>query len=174
MPKVLPRLAACAATALLLTLPAHAGFLDPDWSGLTIDGVAAPDWISGVNDGDFIGMCSGCDESLMLQVQARRDDGTGARVHSGETTAKTYTEIGQANAEQLGNGAEYYGTEEVAFASAKGFKTSAKGATGDYSATYQLWDDGHQLIVRVYGADQAKVDDLAAKTFAAAAPLTFD
>ncbi|WEK05115.1 MAG: hypothetical protein P0Y65_02350 [Candidatus Devosia phytovorans] len=174
MPKPFARLAgAFAVLALFAPLPAFAEFLDPDWSDLTIEGVAAPDWLAGVNDGDYIGMCSGCDETLMLQVQARPDDGTGGRVHSGETTAETWTEIGQANAAQLGNVAEYYGTETLDFASAKGFKTSAKGATGDFSATYQLWDDGHQLIVRVYGADQEQVDSLAQTAFKAAAPLAF-
>jgi len=175
MPNLFPRLTgALLALTLLAPLPALAEYLDPDWSDLTIDGVAAPDWISGVREGDFIGMCTSCEGSLMLQVQARADDGTGSRVASGETTADTWTEIGKANAAQLGNGAEYYSTEDVTFASAKGFRTSAKGATGDYSATYQLWADNQQLIVKVYGADQDRVDELATQVFDAAAPLTFN
>ena len=171
----LPRLAsAFAALAILAPLPAAAEFLDPDWSDLSIDGIAAPDWLSGVNEGDFVGMCTTCEGTMMFQVQTRPDDGTGGRVHSGVTTTETYTEIGKTNAAQLGNGAAYYGTEAVDFAAAKGFKTSARGATGDYSATYQLWDDGQQLIVRVYGADQDQVDSLADTVYEAAAPLTFN
>lgn len=168
------RLAALAIAAMTLApLPAAAEFLSPDWSTLKIEGVGEPDWIAGVRDGEYIGMCTGCDETLMLQVRTTRDDGTGERVRSGETNAATYTDLGKANAEKLGDGSAYYGTEDVEFASAVGFKTSARAATGDYSASYQLWDDGQQLIVRVFGKDQARVDDTAAKAFAAAAPLTF-
>lgn len=169
-------IAAFATALCLLTglhLPAAAEYLSPDWSGLTIDGVAAPDWIAGVRDGDYIGMCTACDGTMMLQVQTRPDDGTGSRVKSGETTAATYTELGEANAAQLGNGAEYYGTEDIAFASALGFKTMARTATGDYASTFQLWGDGQQLIVKVYGKGQKQVDRLASKVFDAAAPLTF-
>jgi hypothetical protein len=94
-------------------------------------------------------------------------------VHSGETTAKTYTEIGKANAAAIGGGADYFGTEDIEFASAKGFSTSALAATGDYSATYQLWSDGQQLVVKVMGKDQDEVAALAARAYQAAAPLTF-
>lgn len=170
----LPRLVpALAALALLAPLPAQAEYLDPDWTDFTVDGIEEPDWLAGMRNGDYIGMCNTCDSTMMLQVQTGPDDGTGGRVHSGETTAKTYTQIGRANAEKFGNGAAYYGTEAIDFATAKGFKTSAKTAMGDYSSTYQLWDDGHQLIVRVLGADQAEVERIADKVYEAAAPLTF-
>lgn len=174
MPKKTARLAAfILAATTFAPLPAMAEFLDPDWSTLTIEGVSEPDWVAGVREGDYIGMCTSCDETLMLQVQTGRDDGTGERVRSGETTAASYTEQGKANAQTLGGGAEYYDTKDIDFASAVGFKTSARAGTGHYSASYQLWSDGRQLIVRVFGKDQAQVEDIAAKAYAAAAPLTF-
>lgn len=166
-------LASLAAVLAFTPLPAFAEFLAPDWSELVIEGVAPPDWSAGVNDGDYVGMCVACDGSLMLEVRVVPDDGTGGRVHSGETTVETYTRIGQSNAEQLGNGAAYYGTKAVTYASAKGFRTSARGATGDYSSTYQLWSDGQQLLVRVFGENQSQVKALARKAYEAAAPLTF-
>ncbi|WP_375452369.1 hypothetical protein [uncultured Devosia sp.] len=165
--------AAFAALAALAPLPAAAEFLAPDWSSLRIKGVAAPDWIAGVREGSYIGLCTSCDGNLMLQVQTVADDGTGERVRSGQTSAQTYTDIGQANAKQMGHGAAYYGTEAVDFASAVGFKTRALTAAGDYSTSYQLWSDGQQLVVKVYGKDQARVDRLADTAYAAAAPLTF-
>ena len=171
--KLARRAALGAALAASMSVPTFAEFLSPDWSGLSIEGVSEPDWIAGVRDGDYIGMCVACAETMMLQVQVLRDDGTGERVRSGVTTAQSYTQLGQANAARLGGEAAYYGTEAIAFASAIGFKTEARGATGDYSSTYQLWGDGQQLLVRVHGADQAEVAALAERTFAAAAPLTF-
>jgi hypothetical protein len=94
-------------------------------------------------------------------------------VRSGETTAQTYNELGKANAARLGGDSAYYGTEELTFASAMGFKTQARAATGDYSATYQLWSDGQQLVVRVYGKDQSMVEKIGESAYRAAAPLTF-
>ena len=167
------RLMATFAVALALTLPATAEFLSPNWSGLNIKGVDEPDWIVGVQHGAYIGMCVTCDGTLMLQVQVLPDDGTGSRVRSGETTAESYTALGAANAAQLGGTSAYYGTKLVNFASAVGFKTRARTAAGDYSATYQLWSDGQQLVVKVYGKDQSIVDTLAERVFGAAAPQTF-
>jgi hypothetical protein len=46
-------------------------------------------------------------------------------------------------------------------------------ATGDYASTYQLWSDGKQLLIRVYGKDQSMVDNIAEKAYSAAAPQTF-
>ena len=162
-----------AAAFAMLPLTASAEFLNPDLNQLTIESVGAPNWIAGVRDGTYIGMCTGCDGTMMLQVQILDDDGTGDRVRSGETTPERYTEIGKINAEKLGGDAAYYDTETVKFASAVGFRTSARIATGDYSVTYQLWDDGKQLVVKVYGADQTMVDALAEKAYTAAAPLSF-
>lgn len=159
--------------AAVCPVPAAAEFLSPNWSDLAIEGVEPPDWFAGVREGNFIGMCMGCAETLMLQVQTTRDDGTGGRVHSGETTAQTYTELGQANAARLGGDAAYYGTEDIAFGPARGFSTSARSAAGDFASTYQLWSDGQQLIVKVYGKDQSAVEDLAERAYTAAAPLTF-
>jgi hypothetical protein len=162
-----------AATLALMPLAAHAEFLNPDLNQLTIESVAAPDWIAGVRDGAYVGMCTTCDGTMMLQVQVLDDDGTGGRVRSGETTPERYTEIGTANAAKLGGDAAYFGTERIDFASAVGFRTSARIATGDYSVTYQLWDDGKQLVIKVYGPDQTQVDALAQKAYTAAAPLSF-
>ncbi|WMT91565.1 hypothetical protein [Pelagibacterium sp. H642] len=109
----------------------------------------------------------------------RHDAARGARcprrweIRSGETTAQTYTEIGEANASQMGGEAAYYGTKEIAFASAVGFVTQARTATGDFAVSYQLWSDGQQLIVRVYGKDQAAVEEIGARAYEQAAPLTF-
>lgn len=163
----------CLPLILAAALPAQAEFLSPDWADLSVKEISGPDWIAGARDGGFIGMCTGCDGTMMLEVRTVPDDGTGGRVHSGETTAETYTEIGQANAERLGGDTAYYGTEAIDFASAKGFVTSARIATGNYSISYQLWDDGQQLLIRVYGADQAKTEEIAAAVFEAAAPMTF-
>lgn len=162
-----------AAALALLPLAAQAEFLNPDLNALKIEAVTEPDWIAGVRDGDYIGMCTTCDGTMILQVQILDDDGTGGRVRSGETTPERYTEIGKANATKLGGDADYFGTERVDFASAVGFRTSARLATGDYSVTYQLWDDGKQLVVKVYGPDQTMVDALAEKAYTAAAPLSF-
>lgn len=167
------RAAALAAVLAAAPLPAMAEFLSPDWSSFSISGIEQPDWVAGEREGNYIGMCLTCGETLMFQVQTLPDDGTGGRVKSGETTAETYTEIGKANAERLGSGAAYYGTEDISFASAVGFKTSAMTATGDYASTYQLWDDGQQLIVKAYGKDQKRVEKLAKDAFTAAAPMTF-
>ena len=162
-----------AAAFAVLPAAAEAEFLNPDLNHLTIDSVSAPNWIAGVRDGAYVGMCTSCEGTMMLQVQILDDDGTGERVRSGATTPERYTEIGKTNAEKLGGDAAYYGTETVEFASAVGFRTSARIATGDYSVTYQLWDDGKQLVVKVYGADQTMVDALAEKAYTAAAPLSF-
>ena len=166
----------CLGLALLVAmapLPAQAEFLDPDWSSFAIDGVAAPDWIAGENDGAYIALCTACEGSMMFQVQVLPDDGTGERVAAGVTTPETFTQIGKANAQNLGGTADYYGTEAIDYASGQGFSTRARGATGDYSATYQLWSDGKQLLVKVYGSDQAEVERLAGRVYKAAAPLTF-
>lgn len=173
MIKFLRRLSALFITLGLLINPAAAEFLAPDWSKLSIEGISEPDWITGIRDGAFIGMCGACEESVMLQVQDLADDGTGGRVRSGETTTETYTALGEANAAKLGGDSAYYGTEPLTFASAVGFTTRARIATGDYSATYQLWSDGHQLLVKVYGANQATVYSVAERAFRAAAPATF-
>lgn len=162
-----------AVVVALLPIAAQAEFLNPDLGTLQIESVTEPDWIAGMRDGAYIGMCTGCEGTMMLQVQILDDDGTGGRVRSGETTPERYTQIGKINAEKLGGDAAYYGTETVKFASAVGFRTSARIATGDYSVTYQLWDDGKQLVVKVYGADQTMVDALAEKAYTAAAPLSF-
>lgn len=170
---------ACLASATvfglaLAPLTAQAEFLSPTFEAFAIDGVAAPEWISGARDGGFIGMCGECPGGMMmLEVKVLPDDGTGGRVKSGETTAEQYTKLGRANAAQLGGESAYYGTERINRGEAVGFKTSAKAATGDFSATYQLWSDGKQLVVRVYGKDQSMVDSIAEKTYNAAAPLTF-
>jgi len=168
---------AAAATATLLTfcaLPASAEFLAPDLAALEIEGIATPDWTAGVREGSYIGLCTSCEGNLMLQVQILNDDGTGSRVRSGETTADRYTEIGTANAAKLGGDAAYYSTERVDFGSgAVGFLTKARTAIGDYATTYQLWSDGKQLVVKVYGSDQNAVDDVAMKAYTAAAPLSF-
>lgn len=156
-----------------LVQPAVAEFLSPDWSNLSVKGIGEPDWITGIRDGAYIGMCGACDGTIMLQVQVLPDDGTGSRVRSGDTTAETYTALGEANAAKLGGESAYYGTEPLSFASAVGFKTRARAATGDYSATYQLWSDGQQLVVKVYGTDQAKVESLAEIFYQTAAPITF-
>ena len=165
--------AAFTALVILTPLPAVAEYLAPDWSSLSIKDVSEPDWIAGVRDGAYIGMCTTCDGTMMLQVQVLPDDGTGGRVRSGQTTPETYTALGQANAAQLGGSSAYYGTEAIEFASAVGFKTRARAATGDYSATYQLWSDGQQLVVKIYGKDQSAVDRVALAAFKAAAPQTF-
>ncbi|QQR40494.1 hypothetical protein [Devosia rhizoryzae] len=164
-----------AAALLVVSAPlsAQAEFLDPDWSAFSIEGVAAPDWIAGENDGNYIALCTACEGTMMFEVKVLPDDGTGGRVASGETTADRFTEIGSANAATLGGDADYYGTEDIEYGSAQGFSTRARGATGDYSATYQLWNDGKQLLIRVYGADQAEVDAMASKVYEAAAPVTF-
>lgn len=166
---------ACLASALTFApIGARAEFLNPDLSGLVIDGVKEPEWIAGVRDGAFIGMCAGCGgATVMLQVAIGDDDGTGGRVRSGETTTERYTELGKANAAQLGDESAYIGTERIDFGSAVGFKTKAKAATGDFAASYQLWSDGKQLLVRVYGPDEAMVDTTAANAYKAAAELTF-
>lgn len=161
------------AAVVTLTIPAMAEFLSPDWSELSIVGVSESDWIAGVRDGDYVGMCLTCDGTLMLQVQVLPDFGTGGRVRSGETTAESYTALGEANAAQLGGTSAYYGTKPINFASAVGFKTRARTAAGDCSATYQLWSDGQQLVVKVYGKDPSRVVSLAGKVFEAAAPQTF-
>jgi hypothetical protein len=166
-------LACLASTLGLAPLAAQAEFLNPDLNGLVIDGISEPQWIAGVRDGAYIGMCTGCESTVMLQVAIGADDGTGDRVRSGETTADTYTELGKASAAQLGGESAYIGTERIDFASGVGFKTKAKIATGDFSATYQLWSDGKQLLVKVYGADEALVDTTAANAYKAAAALTF-
>ena len=157
----------------LLPFAAHAEFLGPDLNQLKIESVSEPDWIAGVRDGAYIGMCTTCDGTMMLQVQIVADDGTGGRVRSGETTTETYTDLGKANAAKLGGDAAYFGTERIDFASAVGFRTTARIATGDYSVTYQLWDDGKQLVIKVYGPDQTVVDALAEKAYTAVAPLSF-
>jgi hypothetical protein len=166
---------ACLASALAFApIAAKAEFLNPDLGKLVIEGVKDPDWVSGVRDGAFIGMCMSCETgTVMLQVGIGNDDGTGERVRSGETTAEKYTELGKANAAQLGGESAYIGTERIDFGSAVGFKTKAKIATGDFSATYQLWSDGKQLLVKVYGPDEAMVDTTAANAYKAAAELTF-
>jgi hypothetical protein len=164
---------ALAALMVLASAPAQAEFLNPDWSGLSIEGVERPGWIAGPGDGNYVAMCTACDGTLMFEVKILPDDGTGGRVASGETTAERYTEIGKANADSLREPADYFGTENIAYASGKGFVTSARGATGDYSSTYQLWSDGKQLLVRVYGDDQAEVKRLAQQVYKAAAPMTF-
>jgi len=164
---------ALAAAVILAVMPARAEFLNPDWSTLTIEGVAAPDWFAGVREGNYIGMCTACGGTMLLQVQVLSDDGTGSRIRSGQTTAASYTQIGQANAARLGKPAAYYGTEPIEFASAIGFVTNARAATGDFSVSYQLWSDGKQLVVKVIGDDQAEVAKLAKRTYNATAPLTF-
>lgn len=170
------RIAALSLAALLAfaPLPASAEFLAPDLNTLAIDGVAPPDWIAGVRDGAFIGMCGSCDGGMvMLQIQVLDDDGTGGRVRSGETTAETYTALAKANAEKLGGESDYIGTEPISFGPAVGFRTKARIATGDYSVTHQLWSDGKQLVVKVYGPDESVVDSTAENAYTAAAPLTF-
>ncbi|WP_449395489.1 hypothetical protein [Devosia riboflavina] len=170
------RLFACLTlSAVLLAVPAaHAEFLAPSFESLTIEGVAPPDWIAGPRDGGFIGMCTTCaGGTMLLEVKVHNDDGTGERVRSGETTAERYTEIGKANAQQMGGESDYFGTKRIDFTSAVGFKTRARTATGDFSATYQLWSDGKQLLIRVYGKDQSMVDNVAEKAYSAAAPQTF-
>jgi len=162
-----------AAAFALLPAAAHAEFLDPDLGTLQIESIGAPDWVAGPRDGGYIGMCMTCDGTVMLQIQILDDDGTGGRVRSGETTIETYTAVGKANAKRIGGKADYLGTERIDFASAVGFRTVAKAATGDYAVSYQLWDDGKQLVVKVYGPDQTMVDALAEKAYMAAAPLSF-
>jgi hypothetical protein len=162
-----------AALLAFASVPAQAEFLDPDWTTFSVKGVEAPDWIAGPNDDNYIGMCTGCTDSLMFEVKVLPDDGTGGRIASGATTAQTFTDLGKANAERLGEPADYYSTEDISYASALGFTTRARGLTGDYSATYQLWSDGQQLIVRVYGKDQDEVERIAAQVYKAAAPRTF-
>ena len=98
MHKQARRVVGIVAAVLALTVPAMAEFLSPDWSKLSIEGLDEPDWILGVQDGAYIGMCVTCDGTLMLQVQVLPDDGTGSRVRSGETTAESYTAMGEANA----------------------------------------------------------------------------
>ncbi|KFC71755.1 hypothetical protein FF80_00372 [Devosia sp. LC5] len=49
---------AFAALAVLMP-PAFAEYLEPDWSTLVIEG--DPDWITGVREGAYIGMCVACD-----------------------------------------------------------------------------------------------------------------
>lgn len=160
--------------ALAVSSPAaRAEFLNPDFSSLAIESVAPPDWVAGPRDGSYIGMCVACEGSVLLEVRVADDDGTGERVRTGETTAETYTALGEANAQTLGGDAAYLGTEPIDFASAVGFKTAAKTASGDHAVSYQLWSDGKQLIVRVYGPDQEMVDSLAENAYRAAAPLTF-
>ena len=167
------RLIAALAT-LLLPASAHAEYLAPTFENLSIEGVAAPDWISGPRDGGFIGMCANCPGGVMLlEVKVHNDDGTGGRVRSGETTAERYTEIGEANAARLGGESDYFGTKRIDFGPAVGFKTRARTAIGDFSSTYQLWSDGKQLLIRVYGKDQTMVDNIAEKAYSAAAPQTF-
>jgi hypothetical protein len=167
-------LACLASTLAVAPLAVRAEFLSPTFETLVIDGVAAPEWIAGPHDGGFIGMCNDCPGGLMLlEVKVLIDDGTGVRVKSGETTAETFNQIGKANVAKLGGESAYYSTERIDLGEAVGFKTSARAATGDFSATYQLWSDGKQLLVRVYGKDQELVDTIAEKTYKAAAPLTF-
>jgi hypothetical protein len=173
MLRITPIAAVFVLASVLTPAVAYAEFLAPDWATLSINGVQQPDWVAGVREDAYIGMCLTCDGSMMLEIKTVPDDGTGRRVRSGETTAQTFTEIGETNAGRIGGDAAYFGTKAIEFGSAMGFKTRARIATGDYSATYQLWSDGQQLIVRVYGADQAKVDAMAANAFEAAAPLTF-
>ncbi|KQT44887.1 hypothetical protein ASG47_15795 [Devosia sp. Leaf420] len=170
-----PLLACLAALPVLLApVAAHAEFLNPTFETLAIDGIAPPDWIAGVREGAYIGMCGSCEGGMvMLEIKVHNDDGTGGRVRSGETTTETYTELGKANAQSLGGESEYFGTKEIESGPAVGFKTNAKIATGDYSTTYQLWSDGKQLVIRVYGADQTVVDNVAEKAYSAAAPQTF-
>lgn len=164
-----------AAAALLALAPAtvHAEFLNPDLATLNVETVTDPDWLAGMTDGVFVGTCLSCELPLLMQVEILDDDGTGGRVHSGETTADTYTEIGKANAARLGGDAAYFGTEPIEFGSARGFRTTARAVTGDYSTTYQLWSDGKQLVVKALGSEQNAVDDLAEKAYRAAAPLSF-
>ncbi|KKB79847.1 hypothetical protein VW35_04975 [Devosia soli] len=159
---------------LLAPMSARAEFLSPTFETLAIEGIAMPDWISGVREGAYIGMCGGCEGgTMMLEVKVLDDDGTGDRVRSGETTAEKYTEIGKSNARSMGGEADYFGTKKVEYGPAVGFKTRAKTATGDFSSTYQLWSDGKQLLIRVYGKDQSMVDNVAEKAYSAAAPQTF-
>ncbi|SFV30938.1 hypothetical protein SAMN05216456_1180 [Devosia crocina] len=168
------RFLAFLAALLFIPAAAQAEYLEPTFEDLTIEGVAAPDWITGIRDGGFIGMCAECPGGLMLiEVKVHNDDGTGDRVRSGETTAERYTEIGEANAASLGGESAYFGTEGLEFASAVGFRTKARTAIGQYSSTHQLWSDGKQLLVRVYGNDQSMVDNIAEKAYSAAAPQTF-
>jgi len=172
MQRFLPALAAL--PLLLATVAANAEFLSPTFEDLSIEGVAAPDWIAGPREGAYIGMCATCESgSMLLEVKVLNDDGTGGRVHSGETTTDTYTEIGKSNAQSLGGEADYFGTKKIAFGPAVGFKTRARTASGDFSSTYQLWSDGKQLLIRVYGKDQTMVDNVAEKAYSAAAPQTF-
>lgn len=167
-------LAACLAALLILPTAAQAEFLAPTFQDLQIEGVVAPEWIAGPRDGAFIGICGTCPGgNMLLEVKILNDDGTGGRVASGETTADTYTEIGKANAERLGGESDYFGTKRIDFGPAVGFKTRAMTATGDFSSTYQLWSDGKQLLIRVYGKDQSVVDNVAEKAYSAAAPQTF-
>jgi hypothetical protein len=166
-------LAVAAATASYLPASVQAEFLAPDFATLTIETIAAPDWLAGPRDGAYIAMCVTCDGLTLLEVRIVDDDGTGGRVRTGETTAARYTEIGKANAARIGGESAYYGTEPIAFASAVGFRTQARLATGDYSTSYQPWDDGKQLVVKAYGPDQNMVDELAENAYTAAAPLSF-
>ena len=162
-----------AAVVALTPLAAQAEFLNPDLATLRIESISAPDWVAGPRDGGYVGMCMTCDGTMMLQVQILDDDGTGGRVKSGETTIETYTAVGKVNAKRLGGKADYLGTERIDFGPAAGFRTRAVAATGDYAVSYQLWDDGKQLVVKVYGPDQTMVDALAEKAYTAAAPLSF-
>lgn len=169
-----PRLISPLAAVLLMATSAHAEYLAPTFEDLVIEDVSAPDWITGLRDGGFIGMCSTCPGGVMLlEVKVHDDDGTGERVRSGETTVERYTDIGEANAARLGGESDYFGTKRIDFGSAVGFKTRAMTATGDYASTYQLWSDGKQLLIRVYGKDQSMVDNIAEKAYSAAAPQTF-
>lgn len=171
------RLLACLALSLVVAMTpvaAKAEFLAPTFETLSIESVTEPDWVAGIRDGGYIGMCSDCPGGMMLlEVRVLNDDGTGGRIRSGETTAATYTEIGEANAARLGGESAYFGTKKIAFGPALGFKTRARTATGDFAATYQLWSDGKQLLIRVYGKDQTMVDNVAEKAYSAAAPQTF-
>lgn len=73
--------------SVMASLPARAEFLDPDWKTFSVEGIEAPEWFAGENEGNYIAMCTACQGTMMFQVQVLPDDGTGARVASGVTTA---------------------------------------------------------------------------------------
>lgn len=104
----LPLIAATAALFALTPVDAQAEFLNPDLATLKVAEMPESDWIAGMTDGVWVGMCVTCELPLMVQVQILDDDGTGGRVHSGETTADTYTELGKANAAKIGGDAAYF------------------------------------------------------------------
>lgn len=66
-----------------------------------------------------------------------------------------------------------FDTKAIEFGSAKGFHTTARAATGDYSTSYQLWADGKQLVVKALGSEQNEVDALAEKAYTAASEISF-